>query len=37
MRTQLPGTGCILDAISYNRDIDPGVAAAIITWTVDYV
>lgn len=37
MRLQLPGTGCRLDAIGYNRDIDPGVAAAALTWAIDYV
>lgn len=36
MRTQLPGTGCSLDSINYDREIDPGVAAASIVWTVQF-
>lgn len=34
MRSQLPTTGCTFNGIAYQRDIDPGVAGALLTWDI---
>jgi hypothetical protein len=36
IRTMVPGMGCQLIEIAYNREFDPGVAAGVVTWQVDY-
>lgn len=36
MQAQLPTVGCMLLEIAYNRELDPGVAAAALVWQVDY-
>lgn len=36
MRMQLPTLGCQLTGITYNRELDPGVSAAIISWVVAF-
>lgn len=36
MRSQLPTIGCQLAGLTYNRELDPGVSAAVLVWMVDY-
>lgn len=36
MRAQLPTTGCLFAGLAYDRSIDPGIAAATLTWVVQF-
>lgn len=35
-RTQMPSAGCQLIDITYQKDFDPGIVAAQLTWQVDF-